>query len=460
MRPGKAFWVRADALALPFSDKFFHCAITSTPYYRQRKYGNDAREVGREESPDDFAEKIAAAFDDVRRVLRDDGVVFLNIGDTYSTSTGKVNTTGGDSSWLKADGRAEASRVAANRAELAKPKSGGEHRMVRPNGMPQKSLIGIPWRVAFAMMRRGWILRNEIIWAKSIAFGDRHAANVRDAVYRAARKLKLSKMTAEAIAEAVEPQVGSCMPSSASDRCTVSHEQLFMFTKSPTYYTDFEAVKERGKDWGARDRSEWKYRDAGYEAGQSAHSGCEDNDFAEKGRQLRSVWTINTQPVHGMKHYAAYPARLVEPCVKIGTSPMGCCPACGAPVARVVEKAKTTRERPNDYTKRTGEDGTGNACANTVDGVATRTTGWRSTCGCNWFDPANLGAGPVDPVPCRVLDPFGGIGTTAVAGVPLGRDVYVVDLYQNYLDEGRRRFEQGEPKRPARRRAKALAAAE
>jgi DNA modification methylase len=436
MRPGQAFWIQADSRRLPFADKFFHCVVTSTPYYRQRKYGDDAREVGREESPDDFAETIASAFDDVRRCLRDDGVVFLNIGDTYNGNA-RGNKPGNYST-----------------SSLTSPDRQDDIRrdQRRLKDLPPKTLIGIPWRVAFAMMRRGWILRSEIIWAKSIAFGDRHAANVRQAVYRRARSLKLSKMTAEAIAEAVEPQVGSCMPSSASDRCTVSHEQLFMFTKSPDYFTDFEAVKERGKDWGTRDREGGKYHGDGYAQSQTPHSGCRDQDFAERGRQLRSVWTINTQPVHGMKHYAAYPVRLVEPCIKIGTSPMGCCPTCGAPLQRVIEKTKTTRERPNEFTKRTGEDGTGNACANTVDGVATRTVGWRADPHCMTYCIDDGTGEPNEPIPCRVLDPFGGIGTTAVAGVPLGRDVYVVDLYPNYLIEGEHRFKRGDPPRPARRR--------
>lgn len=394
MRAAKAFWVQADSRRLPYPVGHFHCAVTSPPYFGQRAYGEDAAEVGQEESPTDYVAAVADVLDDTRRVMRDDGLLFLNVGDAYR----------------------------------------------------DKELLGMPWLLAFELKRRGWILRSENIWAKSIAFGDRHAANIRTAVVRAARRLKLSKMTAEAIAEAVEPQVGSCMPGGGDDRCVVSHEQVFMFAKSRHYFSDFEAVKERGKDWGDRDRTNWKYRQAGYTDGQAAHSGCEDNNFAEKGRQLRSVWTINTQPVHGMKHYAAYPVRLVEPCIKIGTSPMGCCVACGAPLERIVEKTKTTRERPNEFTKRTGEDGTGNACANTVDGTATRTVGWRGTCTCDWD------CEPEPTVPCRVLDPFGGIGTTAKAGVPLGCDVHIVDLYSKYLTEGEHRFLHGDPPRPARRR--------
>jgi hypothetical protein len=209
-----------------------------------------------------------------------------------------------------------------------------------------------------------------------------------------------------------------------------------MFTGARRYFCDWEPLKERGKDWGTRDRSDWKYAQEGYRLYHVGHNGCKDNNFAEKGRNLRSVWTINPQPYHGSEHFATFPERLIAPLIRAGTSDGGCCSVCGAPFVREVAREKLLRRRPNDYVKRRGLPGTGNKCANTVDGVLTRTLGFRPSCACG---PAQGVTTPI-PVPCRVLDPFGGVGTAAVAADALGRDCVVVDLYQKYLIEGKNRL--------------------
>ena len=385
MRAPKTFFVQATANRLPFKRGTFHNVTTSIPYYKQRAYGQDAHELGREPVPEIYVARIVRMFDEVARVMRNDATLFLNIGDTYDSRSG--------------------------------------------------NLIGIPWMVAQAMKAAGWILRAEIIWAKAISFGDAHAENVRAAVRREARRLGLSKDVAARLASVVEPQVGACMPSSVTDRPTTSHETLFLFTGRRDYFCDWEPLKEAGKDWGERDRSDWKYTTV---PGQAKHNGCKDNNFAEKGRNLRSVWTINPQPYHttGEKHYATYPERLAAPCVRAGTSDAGCCSVCGAPFLRVVEKTKIKRARPNEYVKRTGAAGTGNKVANTVSGVASRTMGFETSCSCG---PAQGVTTPV-PVPCRVLDPCGGIATTALAANAHGRDCVVVDLYHEFLIEGRNRL--------------------
>lgn len=439
MREPKTFFVQATANALPFRRNWFHCVATSIPYYRQRKYGDDGREIGREQTPDEFVSGIADEFDAIAPHVRADGVVFLNVGDTYSTAAGAKNANGSGKSGLRAGDVArgytdeQVKRYAAN--EGRKREAYNRGRAVKID-LPDKSLIGIPWRIALEMQRRGWVLRAEIIWAKSISFGDAHADNVRRAVRAAARREGMSKEQAARIADAVEPQVGACMPSSVRDRPTVSHETVFMFAGSPDYFADFEALKERGKDWGSRDRSDWKYTQAGYAAALAPHNGCKDNNFAEKGRNVRSVWTINTQPYRGSGHYATYPERLAEKMIRAGTSDGGCCACCGAPFERVTEREAVKRSRPNEYVKRTGAAGTGNKVANTVSGVATRTLGFRASCSCG---PAQGVTTPI-PVPCRVLDPFGGVATTALAANALGRDAVIVDLYPKYLIEGRNRL--------------------
>ena len=122
--------------------------------------------------------------------------------------------------------------------------------------------------------------------------------------------------------------------------------------------------------------------------------------------------------------------------IRAGTSAGGCCATCGAPFLRVTERTKLSRVRPNDITKRRGAAGTGNKCNNTVAGVASRTLGFRPGCACG----VAQGVITPIPVPCRVLDPFGGVGTTAIAADALGRDCVVVDLYQEYLDEVKQRL--------------------
>lgn len=156
------------------------------------------------------------------------------------------------------------------------------------------------------------------------------------------------------------------------------------------------------------------------------------------------MWTINPQPFKGA-HFAAYPVKLVTPCIKAGTSNKGCCPHCGAPWRRVVDRVRVTRERPNALTKRSGEDGTGNYCPNDVDGVVTKTTAWVPTCRC----PAH------DPVPCTVLDPFGGAATTALAAMQLGRRSVIVERKAEYIEIGRKRVADWHPaKVKTKRRAK------
>lgn len=436
---------------------YFHCCITSPPYFNLRDYGRggkweggdagcnhhkpknlsptscrpgrsfqgdeqyettcercgamrkEDRQIGREKTPAEFCANLVGVFRGVKRVLRDDGILFVNIGDTYSTNGTRQGDRG--NSWGQEN-------VNEHRKAKARPTS--------DTGCQEKELIGIPWMFAFAMRADGWLIRQEVIWAKAISFGDRHAEQVRERVWAEAKRLGLSDASAAALAACVAPQIGACMPQSCEDRCTTSHEQLFMFTKRPDYFADMEAVKEVGASEGFNTSP--KYREMG-----NGHGGLENFEKSpEKGRNLRTVWCVNPEPYLG-DHFAAYPTRLVIPCIKIATSERGCCPVCGAQVERVIEREKLTRERPNKLTKRTGEDGTGNHCANDVDGVATRTKGWRRTCQCPEFDARDKA------VPSRCIDPFGGTGTTAVTANGLGRDCTLIELFPEYLEQAKAR---------------------
>jgi DNA modification methylase len=230
--------------------------ITSPPYYALRDYGADGQ-IGLEKTPEEYVQKLVEVFREVKRVLRDDGTLWLNLGDSYSGS-GK--------------GPAGNPGKTHNEREMTHTHVSGKV----PDGLKPKDLIGIPWMVAFALRNDGWYLRQDIIWHKP-----------------------------------------NPMPESVSDRCTKSHEYIFLLSKSKTYYYDAESIKEPVKqDWGTRDRTNGKYHNTG--TGLNPHTGLQKS--YEKANK-RSVWSITTKPFHGA-HFATFPPDLIEPCVIAG-SPEG-----------------------------------------------------------------------------------------------------------------------------------------
>lgn len=234
----------------------------------------------------------------------------------------------------------------------------------------------------------------------------------------------------------------SPMPESVTDRPTKAHEYLFLLAKQERYFYDAEAVKEPMASGPSdiKKMTEQKERIGGLVKTQvdplmkaSALTNIGQKRSVgdpESGRNLRSVWTIGHDPYPGA-HFATFPRKLVEPCIKAGTSEKGCCPSCGSPWRRLTERSALKRERPNDYVKRSGEDGTGNSCGNTVAGVSVRTLGWEPTCGCQEHTP----------IPCTVFDPFNGSGTSGVVALALGRRYVGTDLNRDYLGLARRRIE-------------------
>jgi DNA modification methylase len=217
-------------------------------------------------------------------------------------------------------------------------------------------------------------------------------------------------------------------------RCTTAHEYVLMLAKSPSYFADQEAVKEEAKNEGAiyiTGSGKWGSLGQAIASGRKPSGNAIPGSRIEiHGRNPRSVWTIGPEQLSEL-HYAAFPSALPEKCINASTSAKGCCPVCGAQVARIVESVSLKRERPNDLTKRTGEDGTGNHCGNTVAGVESRTVGWRPTC--DHAEAAN-------PVPCRVLDPFGGSGTTALQSLRMGREATLCELNPAYVKMAERRI--------------------
>jgi len=295
-------------------------------------------QLGLEATPEEYVENLVEVFREVWRVLRDDGTLWLNLGDTYAgggwKQTGRADQGGASSSSTlgpKKNGLPNNTRIEAGRFRIE-------------TGDKPKGLLGIPWRVAFALQADGWTLRQDIIWHKPAP-----------------------------------------MPEPVTDRCTKAHEYVFLLTKGKGYFYDAEAIKEPPKSIYSSKSflpDSTKGRQVVGITGPTSVSRMNrssDPIFSRCNR--RSVWTIASQPYAGA-HFATYPPKLVEPCILAGTSAKGACANCGKPWRRVSDKVKLTRKRPNEYTKYSGVEGTGNSCANTIAGVQTTTIGWEPQCQC------------------------------------------------------------------------------
>lgn len=229
-------------------------------------------QIGLEPTPDEFVAALVGVFRKVRRVLRDDGTVWLNLGDSYAATlkgTGGVGASG-----LMCDGRSETGRQSADAANSRAKFV--PRRFEVGNGLKPKDLIGIPWMVAFALRADGWYLRSEIIWAKP-----------------------------------------NPMPESVTDRPTKAHEQIFLLSKQARYYYDADAVREAHEH---DRRDSWDRRPDGHDSATGRLAG--DSSDARvgnhpSGRNKRSVWMVATHPYPGA-HFATFPPKLIEPCILAG----------------------------------------------------------------------------------------------------------------------------------------------
>jgi DNA modification methylase len=352
-------------------------------------------ELGQEETPELYVAHLVEIFREVWRVLHPTGTLWLNIGDSRARNGG----SGGPGA----------------SAQVGNTRSGEQRRMSRVVGnLKPKDLIGIPWMLAFALRDDGWYLRSAITWAKGISF--------------------------------VPGYSGSCMPESVDDRPTDGSEMVFLLAKGEGYFCDMFAVRERGtipagtlaaKGSGTREgnrRQAFTRSDDHRVSEHEPASGRADGYALYDGyRNLRNVWAIGTSPYDGefctacgrlydgamrsllritgegesrtmaclcgrtdawVSHFATFPETLVEPCVLAGTSAGGCCPRCLNPRERVFELKNGARVQ--------------------VD--------WRWTCFCQ--------VGP--PMPCTVLDPFTGRGTTAIVALRHDRRFVGVELNPDY----------------------------
>lgn len=257
-------------------DQSVQTCITSPPYFGLRDYGVDGQ-IGLEPTPDEFVARLVEVFREVRRVLRDDGTLWLNLGDSYAAN--QTNNGGySDKSTLVGFSRPDTKGRQANET--------GARRKLN-HGLKSKDLIGIPWRVAFALQADGWYLRQDIIWHKP-----------------------------------------NPMPESVRDRCTKSHEYIFLLSKSARYYFDSEAIKEPcvsgpsdiRKMQERRERIGGKHKnldDKFCRASMHTNMGRKRSVGSPDGRNKRSVWTVTTKPFKGA-HFATFPPDLIEPCVLAG----------------------------------------------------------------------------------------------------------------------------------------------
>ena len=274
-------------------DGSIQACITSPPYYGLRDYGVDGQ-LGLEDSPQEYIDNLVAVFREVRRVLADDGTLWLNLGDSYNNRT-KVRTSSHQPSLngFEDDNWAERAR------------RGGVRMSLSGNGIKEKDLLGIPWRVAFALQADGWYLRQDIIWHKP-----------------------------------------NPMPESVRDRCTKSHEYIFLLSKSPRYYYDAEAIAEpvqgsttirlnqqnlanqKGSD-RVPGKTNGAMKAVGPRFGGNKYGDADDPEHRTKGgatftgsekRNKRSVWTITTKPYSGA-HFAVFPPELPQLCILAGSKP-------------------------------------------------------------------------------------------------------------------------------------------
>jgi len=330
------------------------------------------QQLGLEPTPDQYVANMVAVFREVRRVLAVHGTCWINLGDSYNSPMGGKTNPG----------------ISHKGTRVPTYEIGRGY--CPDKALKPKDLVGIPWRVAFALQQDGWYLRADVIWAKP-----------------------------------------NPMPESVTDRPTKAHEYVFLLTRRPRYWFDQEAVREPGltgdmrrpytsngaKQMDGRAPEQWR--------------GGELRDNAVAGRNVRSVWEIATQP-YPEAHFATYPEELVRRCLLAGC-PEWVCGTCGVPHERIVERESyITRPTTGRDTQKQKVDPTTSKGLGRVGGhvaVDTQTLGW-SDCGHNNYRPGIC------------LDPFLGSGTTALVARRHGRRTIGIELNEQYAELAARRLQQ------------------
>lgn len=379
---------QGDALTVlrTLPESSVHCVVTSPPYWRMRDYGVEGQ-LGLEPTIDEYLANQVNVFREVRRVLRPDGSAWVNMGDRYSSG-----------------GRGGFAGDLAPRAQQYSRKAGLSGTWQNPPpGFKDKELLGLPWRLAFALQADGWWLRCDVVW---------HKPNAK--------------------------------PESVKDRPGSAHEFLFQLTPSKRYYYDWWAVREPASDSERNRRArqspntvrhyKLKRLDSSFSpvarpigsTGGFRSSIARQKIAATGMRNLRSVWTIPTQGFLG-QHYATFPVRLAEKAIEAATPDRGCCFMCGCPWRRTFTRSVSTCISD----QRLKAEGVHRI--KTRDYEPAQFTGWQIGCDCL------ISGDAADP--CTVLDPYAGAGSTGVAAMRLGRRFIGVELNPEYLTMARTRID-------------------
>jgi DNA modification methylase len=336
------------------------------------KVAGTERQLGLEPTPEAYVANLVKVFQEVKRVLRGDGTVWLNLGDSYF----------GDSP-VRSSGKEQFDPAYQT---VLKRSAGGTRRSAKSvDGLKSKDLIGFPWRCAFALQQDGWYLRSDIIWSKP-----------------------------------------NPMPESVTDRPTKAHEYIFLLSKSPRYFYDQEAVREKYND-KTIERLAYPVNQMGGPHGEFgakiSQGGNRKMVDVGNGRNSRTVWDIATQP-YPEAHFATFPEELPRRCIKAGTSEKGCCPKCGASWERIIESDRTYNPPPIEALSPGGKQ---DSFTLHRDGggvySSKRAIGWQPICSC----------GLTETSPCVVLDPFAGSGTTGAVARSMGRSSILIELNPEYV---------------------------
>lgn len=429
------------------ADNSVHCCVTSPPYWQLRNYSlapTDWPEItfvpmlglppitvpaekcvlGMERDPLAFVAHTVLVFEEVRRVLRPDGTLWLNFGDNHSNAGGAAPQSG----LCALSDRTSPRKNPRVRHKYTETTAGPQKRI--PTGFKKKDLIGMPWRIAFALQAQGWYLRMDNIWNKP-----------------------------------------NPLPESVTDRTTKCHEYLFLFSKRPSYFYDAEAIKEKSSpNSHARSAKASEFPsealrqgEARRRSGVNPKAGMVLNQNLVNGhrprqnpsfsaaitamlptRNKRSVWTITTKAFKGA-HFATFPLDLVRPCVRAGTSAHGVCAQCGAPFVRILERGKANLahqrqcggdakgeyagKSQKDYNAAKAQDASATKARILAGMVEKKTIGWEATCKCE----------APSVIPATVLDPFAGSFTTAFVSMQEGRNAIALEMNPEYIAMGEKR---------------------
>lgn len=402
-----------------------HLCVTSPPYYGLRAYSDDPREIGREPTPDAYIANLVAVFREVRRVLRPDGVLILNLGDSFAGGGGYAPDAPSNAARREQGNHQDGAFGFRTRAQDRQP--AGKPSTRTPAGLKPKDKLLIPHRVALALQADGWYVRQDMPWLKRNA-----------------------------------------MPESVTDRPSVAHEYVFILAKSERYWWDAEAVRVAQSpatlERFAPGQSPRKLKGPKFDTDAIGADQCRvDSSGSEgilpAGRNMRTtdLWfasldaeiaatrarlaelervrergglltdddgeplalPVNPRPFSGA-HFAVFPPTLVEPFIK-AACPRQCCPACGAGWVRVVERTKAEVQRQpgaSEYSRRDPRFARGGAFV----GASAETLGFRPACAC----PAQ------EPVPGVALDPFAGSGTVGQVAIAHGRRAILIELNAGY----------------------------